>query len=230
MPSQRPTNRPAGEKKANRRGPVELPGVYASKPSWLATTPPEQLACLTDADRELLSLAAAVSDCAESTRSLILGESDYMPPDVEAAKGVERRRMQRMLLAWFGLRPESEPPYRDARMLLTACILEQAGFLRALRDGTGASSPGPAAEDAIVSMGVAHTASLVAALYPTLALAMRDAHRLVQIRAAIEAAATTDKRTPWTLIAAVWTGIGKGELAPETWRQDWDDYQHSHRR
>ncbi len=220
---------PPDAKKSNRRVAVDLPGAYASREAWQVTLPFEQRASLAPADRELFWLASEVNNCAESARSLVLGEADVLPADIEAGKGIERRRLQRMLLAWFGLRAESEAPYRDARMLLTAYVLDQAGFLRSLRDGSLGSRPERSAEEDILSMGAVRASGAVAALYPSLATAMRNTERIAQIRAAIESAATSEKRTPWVLIAAVWSGIEKGAHDPERWRKDWYDHQHSDR-
>lgn len=222
-------NAPTGETRSIRRGTVDLPGAYAAQYSWQLTVPREQWASLDKSDQELLWLASEINECAESARGLVLGESDCVPEDIEAAKCIERRRMRHMLLAWFELRAESEAPYRDARMLLTARILHQASALRGLRDGSGVSRPSPAAEEEVLNMGAVHVSRVVAALYPALEPAMRDPDRLGQIRAAIASSATSDKRTPWVLIAAVWKGIEKGEPDPERWRKDWYEHQHSHR-
>lgn len=220
---------PSGEKSSSRRVAVDLPGAYSAQYSWQITVSPKQWASLTKSDQELFWLASEINECAESARDLILGESDCPPADIETAKSIERARMQRMLLAWFGLRAESEAPYRDARMLLTSRILHQAGALRSLRDGSGVSPPSLDGEQAILNVGAVHASRVVAALYPALAIAMRDPDRLSQIRAAIASSATSEKKTPWVLIAAVWKGIEKGEPDPERWRKDWYEHQHSHR-
>jgi hypothetical protein len=88
---------------------------------------------LTEADRELYWLAFEVNNCAETARSLVVGDSDHAPAAVEAAKAVETRRLRRMLHASFGFREETGAPYRDARILLTTSILGQAGTVRLQR-------------------------------------------------------------------------------------------------
>jgi hypothetical protein len=221
-----PTNAGA----SSRRFAIELPGTYSSQDPWEVTVPHEQLAALPQADKWLFKLASEINDCAESARGLVLGESDCVPADVETAKRIERRRLHRMLLAWFELRAESEAPYRDARMLLTGCVIDHANALRSQRaicDDAGRLAQDSAAEGAVLEASAMRAASLVAALYPSLGAAMLEAERLAQIRAAIEAAATSDKRTPWILIAAVWNGIEMSAVDPERWRKDWHERQQS---
>jgi len=181
---------------------------------------------LTEAVRELYWLTFEVHNCAETARSLVVGNSEHAPANVEAAMAVETRRMGRMFLASFRIREEIGAPYRDARMLLTTSILGQAAIVRLQRAasvGTSTDATANASLDASASL----VCRIVGALYPTVASAMQDPDRQARVRVAIESAASSDKRTPWPIIAAVWKGIEKGDPDPERWRKDWHEHQQS---
>jgi hypothetical protein len=183
---------------------------------------------LTETDRELFWLAAEINNCADAARSLVTGETDHAPADLEAAKAIEARRLRRMYRAWFGFRDESEAPYRDARMLLVTCVLAQATIVRRQR-APGTPARAPADEKVALDASVSLVCRIVGALYPSLASQMSQPEREAKIGAAIESAASTEKRTAWVAIAAVWEGIEKGAPHPECWRKDWYDHQQSHR-
>jgi hypothetical protein len=203
---------------------------------------------LSDTDRELLSLADEVVMCAESARNLVLRADTQKhvarSGDVEAAKRRQRRRMERMLLAWRGLRDENATPYRDARMLLTEGILFYGGALRAACESARRGMPlftpmGRMRTRGGVVVTVSHAApgeatqrryaqsvaAIVARHYPKLAEKMGEADRIERIRAAIESAAKSAKRKPLKLIAAAWDGIEKRSRDPVRWGVDWAEHR-----
>jgi hypothetical protein len=212
-----------GVANARRGVGVDLPGFYAGQRSEPFQLEDEKVKSLTEAVRELYWLTYEVHNCAETARSLAVGNSEHAPADLEAAMAVETRRM---LLAWFGLREEIGAPYRDARMLLTTSILGQAGIVRLQRAASVRASTDITA-NAALDASASLVCRIVGALYPTVASAMQDPARHARVRAAIESAASSDKRTPWPVIAAVWNGIEKGDPDPERWRKDWHEHQQS---
>jgi hypothetical protein len=115
-----------------------------------------------------------------------------------------------MQFAALGLREETGP-YRDARVLLVMSIRANAIELR--REGRQ--------RDGVAQWtAVAKVVGGLLGFYPTLARAF-DRARIERLHTAIVSTASSDKRIPWKQIAAVWTGISKGEVGVETWRQAW---------
>lgn len=159
-------------------------------------------------DTMLLALADSVAGYVQYARDLVLRNG----PQSAAKKRQTLRRLSRMRLASLDLREETEAPYRDARMLLTSTILGFAALVRVEQR----------AADLPLAEAVALT---VMDLYPTLAPKFADGRRVERIRAAIASAASSAKRVPWKLIAAVWTGLQRGEPDSEAWRQDWMRYR-----
>lgn len=74
-----------GETQARQGVGVDLPGFYAGHRSGPFALPEEQMGSLTETDRELFWLASEVNNCADAARSLVTGETDHAPADLEAA-------------------------------------------------------------------------------------------------------------------------------------------------
>ncbi len=192
--------------------------------------PASNAPALTDADRELLALAAEVEKCAQSARNVVLQAHTQAHlarfGSVEAQKQLERRRMARMLLAWRGIGDEDAAPYRDARMLLASWVFFYAAEIRNVRELERRREIPltlRGGNDARLAQKAEQVARIVAQHYPTLAAKLAEPDRIERIRAAIASAATSTRRKPWKLIARTWDGIDAGR-SDETWRQDWARY------
>src|SRR5689334_15379611 len=72
-----------GESKARWRVGVDLPAFYAGQRSGPFKLEDEKMQALTEADRELFWLASEVNNCAETARSLLVGEADYAAENLE---------------------------------------------------------------------------------------------------------------------------------------------------
>jgi hypothetical protein len=187
---------------------------------------------LTDADRELLALAAQVQQYAESARNLVLRADTQAHVarfgTVEAFKSQELQRMRRMLRAWRGLKDEDGAPYRDARMLLTGWVLFYAGVIRnggeLERRGVFARTS-PEANEAQLRAKAEQVAGIVAQHYPELAAKMAEPDRIERIRRAIASSATSAKKKPLKLLAATWDGIEKRPRNPARWGVDWNEHE-----
>jgi hypothetical protein len=195
---------------AKRHG-ASVPPKKSKRPALASKAP-----VLTEADRELLTLAEEVRKCSESARNLVLRPDTQAHVarfgSVEAFKRRERQRMRSMLRAWRGLRGESGAPYRDPRMLLTEAIVFYATVERGSLSAVG---------EAIQRQHAAIVAGIVAEHYPELTERLREPERIERIRAALASAATSAKRLPLKLIAATWDDIEARPRDPKRWGVDW---------
>jgi hypothetical protein len=169
----------------------------------------------TDNDAELLALAKNVEDAVgvrvRLARGLVERPSDYTHvADLGKSKRSARRTLERLLRALNRLRDEDGAPYLDAKMFLTGCILDRASLARPLSEHTKPTIA--------IARGVAKG---VAQRFPALAARMGEPARIEKILRAITGAATSAKRTPWTLIVSTWDGIEARPPDVEQWRVSW---------
>jgi hypothetical protein len=161
---------------------------------------------LSDERQDLLRLASLLEHVATSARSIALtaDREDEIPGAVA--------KLRRMRLAAAGLREEDGPQYHDARMLLTATILDQARQLRLCPENS-------------LEFAATLVAARVQGQYPSLATCPGAREPRAAIAKAIEACAASPRRVPWRAIVDAWVGVEVGEHDPETWRVSWDRYR-----